>query len=291
MLIYVFWAFHFNLLLQDEGDHKQESSQSIPMANLGTRVPTTKRTSQEGFGELRRELENYKDQNDKLQDARSQVMKCNLIMIVSLFIIVFVTIVLAIMSPWMWSKAINGGLNANDNAIAIANAVANAMPVPLGTILAWVPRVGKADASHTIPMGWLPCNGTRIPKGPWKNQLTPDLNTAERFLRGGSEDDALKTQEDKIKQHNHGCTATSSSSPHTHNYQQAYRKDDDGDICGTYLKKCSDPDTLAYQKNASDSSTVPVNTHCVVGDVPSSAGAGEETRPVNMKVVFIVKCW
>ena len=245
---------------------------------LGTRVPTAKRASQEGFSELRKDLENYKDENNKLQAASMHVMKRNMIKIVVLGIIVVATIALAIMSPWMWSKATDGGLDR----------------LPLGTILPWVPRIGKSHKS-AIPIGWLPCNGTRITQGPWENGFTPDLNTAQRFLRGGSEDEALQTQADQIHQHGHRCTATSLSSPHTHSYERAHNDGDDAgkntDICGTDKGECADKDTLAYRKKESEESTVPVNTHCVVGDTPSSARAGAETRPVNMKVVFIVKCW
>ena len=101
-------------------------------------------------------------------------------------------------SPWIWSAAQVGDLDGG---------------LPLGTILAWVPRVRKSDPGlkSSIPDCWLLCDGRRITQGPWKDGVTPDLSSARRFLRGGEEKEALELEEDQVKQHKHTCSSVKST--------------------------------------------------------------------------------
>jgi len=71
---------------------------------------------------------------------------------------------------------------------------------PIGTILPWVPKPSRATRNPVgIPQCWVECNGKQIPSGIWRGQKTPDLNNAGRFLRGGTQANALETQEDALE--------------------------------------------------------------------------------------------
>ena len=169
------------------------------------------RESQGGFSDLRNELDNYKEENNKLQDASMKVVKCNRMMLVALAIFTLVSVGVAVPFSWIWSASqdLDG--------------------LPLGTILAWVPRVQKSAPVHqsSIPEGWLLCDGRRIPQGLWQDGVTPDLNTARRFLRGGPEREALDLQEDQVKQHKHACSSRKSTiSAHRHTYKESFHKKD-----------------------------------------------------------------
>ena len=55
---------------------------------------------------------------------------------------------------------------------------------PIGTILAWVPKPEKTSSNAvSIPEGWMPCDGSLIIQGLWKEGRTPDLNSVGAFLR------------------------------------------------------------------------------------------------------------
>ena len=173
---------------------------------LSARLATTKGESQEGLTDLRNELENY----SKLQDASIKVVKCNRMMLVALAIFILVGVAV----PWIWSAVKVGD---HDDGL------------PLGTILAWVPGVGMSDSGpkSSIPDGWLPCDGRRIPQGPWEDGVTPDINTARRFLRGGGEKEALELEEDQVKQHKHACSSGKSMTyAHSHEYFESFHKKD-----------------------------------------------------------------
>ena len=47
------------------------------------------------------------------------------------------------------------------------------------------------------------CNGQPIEVGPLAGTSTPDLNSARRFLRGGSDSDAGSVEEDTVRDHLH----------------------------------------------------------------------------------------
>ena len=55
----------------------------------------------------------------------------------------------------------------------------------------------------TVPKCWVECDGRKISEGIWKGQATPDLNNAQRFLRGGNQSLALETQDDALQDHSH----------------------------------------------------------------------------------------
>ncbi len=73
--------------------------------------------------------------------------------------------------------------------------------LPLGTIISWIPKPFRNVLDHTVPKGFVVCDGSTIPEGPWKGQRTPNL--MDEFLRGGDWDNYLDIQQDAIKDHEH----------------------------------------------------------------------------------------
>ena len=158
---------------------------------------------------------------------------------------------------------------------------------PIGTILAWVPKPEKTSSNAvSIPDGWMPCDGSIITQGPWKGGRTPDLNTVGAFLRGGTEDLVLEKEEDQIRDHEHSCSATADN--HDHSYYAARQDDSDGQVCGVD-GNCDDSDTLVYTESRRTESAR-VSVSCSVNGV-SSGRVGSETRPINMKVIYIIRVY
>ena len=158
---------------------------------------------------------------------------------------------------------------------------------PIGTILAWVPKPEKTSSNAvSIPDGWMPCDGSIITQGPWKGGRTPDLNTVGAFLRGGTEDLVLEKEEDQIRDHEHSCSATADN--HDHSYYAARQSDSSGQVCGVD-GNCDDADTLVYTESRRTESAR-VSVSCSVNGV-SSGRVGSETRPINMKVIYIIRVY
>ena len=175
---------------------------------------------------------------------------------------------------------------------------------PIGTIAAWVAKPASgASNTQEIPDGWVFCNNSIIEKGPWAGARTPNLNNGN-FLRGGGLDQQLQMEQDQIQDHRHtdpGHThsASSSSSSHRHSYDDYYIKGGDGSYPAyCYRGSCSSNDLDGATRHGSSSawSTVSVTTTVRsrttgISGVSSSYRRGSETRPKNMKVTWIMKCW
>jgi len=172
---------------------------------------------------------------------------------------------------------------------------------PLGTILPWVPKPEPSSETNvTLPYGWLPCDGRLITEGPWQGGKTPDLRG--EFLRGGTIDNVLEKELDEVQNHehldpghNHPCSATSTQDAHSHGYLR-------WDCCPTSSGDVhiGSGSKYAYwtQSYASDSAQPPISTSCTntksnsnLGGVASPSRAGTETRPRNMKTIYIMRCF
>ena len=199
---------------------------------------------------------------------------------------------------------------------------------PLGTILAWVPQPEASQTVEALPDGWLPCDGSTITKGPWIGGKTPDLNSIGAFLRGGTDDKVLEVEDDQVQDHEHedsghqhDCSASSTAAPHDHDYLQYNNKDQAcaQSNCGHIMHSRTITQTT-------ESASVSVSTSCStsflvfasvwtwaiiiskmihysalkakmkshssgIGGVDSAARSGTETRPINMKVSYVMRCW
>merc|ERR1712039_842772 len=96
----------------------------------------------------------------------------------------------------------------------------------------------------------------------------------------------------------HDCSASSTSVPHTHGFYRHYLKKADGQVCASMNNEC---DTEYYEDTShqtSDEASASVSTSCStsshssgIGGVDSAARSGTETRPINMKVSYVMRCW
>ena len=160
---------------------------------------------------------------------------------------------------------------------------------PLGTITAWTPKNAMdSNENLDLPDGWLPCDGHSIENGPWAGGATPNLNTNGHFLRGGNENDVMVFEEDQIHDHEHTDAGHSHTSPpHSHPYLEHGKRwygDDNGFTSGIYgiadISRTTNPTSVTID-----------NAESNIGGVSSSYRSGDETRPRNMKVIWVMKCW
>jgi len=56
---------------------------------------------------------------------------------------------------------------------------------PVGSIVGWI---GSDPRTPPLPAGWVPCDGQPINnlESPYNGTIAPNLNPAQRFLRGGT---------------------------------------------------------------------------------------------------------
>jgi len=161
---------------------------------------------------------------------------------------------------------------------------------PLGTISAWSPKNNLTSDLHSLPEGWLPCDGTVITRGPWAGGRTPDINNEGFFLRGSSEEAVLETENHQLEDHEHSDPGhTHSNRPHTHDYTI------DINLPSSNGALQSGTGYYAYSKHetrTSQNSTISIDSSLSnLGGVESAYNSGSETRPKNMHVVYIMKCW
>ena len=124
------------------------------------------------------------------------------------------------------------------------------------------------------------CNGAVIlAPSPWEGETTPNINGEERFLRGGLDANQLQTEEDSLQAHTHDV----SDSGHDHVYDDKYttlRQDYRITSGGSY--------TYDYNADSHASTTNSATSNIKVTDV-NGARTSDETRPKNIRVVYIMK--
>jgi len=173
----------------------------------------------------------------------------------------------------------------------------------LGTIAAWISKPeDDVSSSQSIPDGWVFCNGSLIEKGIWAGATTPNLNSGH-FLRGGDVEQQLETEEDTIQEHQHtdpghSHSATSSSSSHHHSYTDYYMNGAGGSAQYSYCYSgsgCTYHHAKIHSENtgsASVSVSTTVSSHVTgISGVAPGFRTSEETRPKNMKISWIMRCW
>jgi len=156
--------------------------------------------------------------------------------------------------------------------------------LPVGTITAWVTKVSDADDTVDLPEGWLRCDGATIPHPSiWAGKVTPDLNHGRRFLRGGVDADQLKMEEDQLQDHMHEFTDPG----HDHPYVDKWSSDRTNQE-GHYGPTGSDTHNGRFD-NPNDQTTSKSSSGVKVTGVSSSYRSGDETRPKNMNVIYIIR--
>jgi len=153
---------------------------------------------------------------------------------------------------------------------------------PIGTIVAWSPKPNKDfdGDKEILPPGWVPCDGQAIPEGIWKGKVTPDLNSYGHFLRGAAHyADVLEEQAGQVEKHSHTYVDRVNKGGYEENCY-AYPADPVGGPWASYgsenVQNGGKPDLI-----------------CQATFTTGSAGTGEtgidETVPINVKVIYIIK--
>jgi hypothetical protein len=133
------------------------------------------------------------------------------------------------------------------------------MNLPIGAIIAWHKNLTGVPA---LPAGWVECNGGTLdnPDSPLHGQAIPNLNGDKRFLRGDTNSGSLQT--DAMQGHRHNFL-----------YSVGTRNS------GTY-------DTYAKNSAIQQSGAV---FDPITDGVNGTPRVADETRPINMSVVWIMK--
>ena len=123
------------------------------------------------------------------------------------------------------------------------------------------------------------CNGSVIlAPSPWEGETTPNINGEERFLRGGVDSVQLETEEDSLQAHTHDV----SDSGHDHGYEDKYAYE------YKYAYGCGTNCEANYGTDGYASTTNSATSNIKVTDV-NGARTSDETRPKNIRVVYIMK--
>eukprot|EP00697_Spironema_sp_BW2_P009101 gnl/Spiro4/23884_TR11825_c0_g1_i1.p1 gnl/Spiro4/23884_TR11825_c0_g1~~gnl/Spiro4/23884_TR11825_c0_g1_i1.p1 ORF type:complete len:159 (+),score=11.84 gnl/Spiro4/23884_TR11825_c0_g1_i1:169-645(+) len=148
---------------------------------------------------------------------------------------------------------------------------------PIGTILPWY----KGFRGNTVlPDGYVECNGQTLVDGT-ASVVIPDLNNNNgRFLRGGTV--AGNFQDDEVRSHNHGG-ATGGSCPRV--------QSSGGQVAQRVQMHLAPPGPVDTQRLAFAPHCHGVHEDVVAENhthsIPSFGG--DETRPKNMSVVYIIR--
>ena len=163
--------------------------------------------------------------------------------------------------------------------------------LPIGSIIAWS---GSLLSHSQIPVGWQLCDGSLILEGNMLNLYTPELNAANRFLRGTDETCKEWTYQDHMMP------------AHRHNiYDPGHKHEDAGHRhpvyhYGDYDHRHFDLDTGDAEIVDADDSTNPMSWgYADIQDSYTSirveeaygdyVNLGNEVRPKNMLVEYIIK--
>jgi microcystin-dependent protein len=184
--------------------------------------------------------------------------------------------------------------------------------VPVGSIMPWAGAVTSGNALEEVIPGWIVCNGATLSSdgkyaklktvlgSSWGTNKVPDLRGT--FLRGvnngrsdgfndpdaanrvsvnsgNTGDNVGSFENDELTSHKH----TVSDPGHTHGYNDIYHAENTGSISvpGNTGSGDTDGDNLGFQMARTSSSAT-------TGVSLNNTG-GNETRPVNAAVNFIIK--
>ena len=136
--------------------------------------------------------------------------------------------------------------------------------------------------------------------GPFIGGTTPDINGPGLFLRGGDDNSVLEVEDSQIMEHvhmdpghSHSCSASSTAADHAHSYTK-FNLDQFTYSCGSGCHANREGTT-----RGTSAEKVIVTTECDVDSQSANLGgvdtnnvnAGDENRPANMKVVYIIRIY
>jgi len=174
----------------------------------------------------------------------------------------------------------------------------------VGSILPWIPSPSpreNSSLSATIPPGWQRCDGSLILEGQFTGLTTPNLNGERYFLRGGDDFSVTLMETDMVQDHSHDIHdpahshSTSSAGFHETKYPVASSSKKTKTSNG--YNRCfetQDSYCISWYFDTADYHTHSVHSaksQVTVGLISSSnsTNKGEETRPKNMAVIYIMR--
>ena len=97
----------------------------------------------------------------------------------------------------------------------------------------------------------------------------------------------MEFEDDQMQDHEHTDAGHShSSSPHSHSYLDSFVGGE-----GQAFPWSAGADRADHSRNTDAASVMIESAASNIGGVSSSFRSGAETRPRNMKVIWIMKCW
>jgi len=185
---------------------------------------------------------------------------------------------------------------------------------PIGSIMAWVtkPENDAEEELSSLPDGWVYCDGNIIPEPSiWAGANTPDLNGQKRFLRGGHYETMLDTEEDQFQDHTHvdeGHSHTDNGHDHGYVDRLPTSSNNGNKECpyedghwgpgqshnGRGQDKESDRWDCDWSRTSSSNTAKITNSSSGIGMVFNNSDTirlGEETRPKNMNVMWIMRIY
>jgi len=160
---------------------------------------------------------------------------------------------------------------------------------PIGSILAWTPRLEhtSGDPDLGLPNGWLRCDGGVIPQpSVWAGKRTPDLNSESRFLRGGYDHDAMLEEGHMIQDHHHV------DNKHKHSDLGHYHGENSENLYygGSWGDRDGSPHFGQKGSGYTDIDHADIDwAESNMGIPTDSSSHGFETRPINTRVVWIMR--
>lgn len=150
---------------------------------------------------------------------------------------------------------------------------------PVGSIVAWHPGLFPGGPP-TLPVGWVRCDGQVLndSESPLYGATVPNLNGQGRFLRGGNTSGAL--QDDRMQTHKH------LDSGHQHTFQRPrWFGNETPDGVYMFNPEAAVANSQQWTTDVGNAQLgAPVDL-----DGNTTARHGDETRPTNMSVVWIMR--
>ncbi len=173
-------------------------------------------------------------------------------------------------------------MNANFQRLRFA--IENVNEVPVGTIAAWHRHVKGTGNPLPVPKGWVECDGSSItdPDSPLVGYSVPNLNARYNsdyskgmFLRGHTV--SGETELDMFQGHTHDQDA------HRHNLTNIVVGPNN--ISNIGVGGATEPNTIS----SADTDSRTINLKNPIAYANGTPRFGNETRPVNFSVVWIMK--
>lgn len=167
----------------------------------------------------------------------------------------------------------------------------SALNVPLGTIVPWIPRPDKDDETYLVEPSdnWVRCDGRGITVGPWKGHNTPNL--VNLFVRAGTDANYLHRESDALQNHKHVDPGHRHyDQGHTHRTQDCRFHHGEGswkvdEYDGADKNHLSCP-WVTSKTGYANLKTAGTGVSWINKD---TARISHETRPANMRLIYIMK--